>query len=367
VKRNLLLILFIQISCLCSLSAQYTFSESSQLKCTPVKNQQSTGTCWSFTTVSYLESELLRMGKGEYDLSEMFLVRTIYKDKARNYVLRQGKANFSQGGLSHDVIRAFKMGGVVPESVYSGKRSGDAVHNHSEMESVMLGSLDAVIKSKKVSEKWPSAIEGTLDAYMGKAPEKFDYQGKSWTPQDFAKNLGINPDDYVSLTSFSHHPFYESCIVEVPDNYSNGSYYNLPIDELQAVVDYALANGHTVAWDGDVSEKGFSAGDALAVVPADANRTDIFTRPDSEVTVNQASRQAAFESFATTDDHLMHLVGTAKDQKGTLYYLTKNSWGEISSYKGFLHMSSSYFRLKTVGVMVHKSAIPKAIAQKIKW
>ncbi len=365
-KRTLLLVI-LQIACLSLGFAQYTFNTSAQAKCTAVKNQQSTGTCWSFTTVSFLESELLRLGKGEYDLSEMYLVRTIYKDKARNYVLRQGSASFGQGGLSHDVIRAFKMGGIVPESVYSGKAKNESIHDHSEMEISMKGSLDAVIKRKNVSVKWPEAIDGILDAYMGKPQEKFDYQGKSWTPESFAQSLGINPDDYVSLTSFTHHPFYEACIVEVPDNYSNGSYYNLPLDELQAVVDYALANGHTVAWDGDVSEKGFSAKEGIAVIPESAGRSDLFSQPGAEVKVDQALRQEAFESYATTDDHLMHLVGTAKDQNGTLYYLTKNSWGEISSYKGFLHLSSSYFRMKTIGIMVHKSAIPKAIAEKIKW
>ncbi|MFM9952047.1 MAG: C1 family peptidase [Saprospiraceae bacterium] len=361
------LILILQIAFIGAALAQYTFTTSSQAKCTAIKNQQSTGTCWSFTTVSYLESELLRLGKGEYDLSEMHLVRTIYKDKARNYVLRQGKANFSQGGLSHDVIRAFEMGGIVPESVYSGRRSNDAVHDHSEMEIAMKGLLDAVVNGKSVSTKWPDAIEGVLDAYMGQPQEKFEHQGKSWTAKDFANSLGINPDDYVSLTSFTHHPFYEACIVEVPDNYSNGSYYNLPLDEFQAVVDYALANGHTVAWDGDVSEKSFSGKEGIAVIPAEAGRSDLFSKPGAETKVDQALRQQAFESYATTDDHLMHLVGTVKDQTGTVYYLTKNSWGEISQYKGFLHLSSSYFRLKTVGIMVHKSAIPKAIAQKIKW
>lgn len=197
------LILLLQVACFGAILAQYTFTTGNQVKCTAIKNQQSTGTCWSFTTVSYLESELLRLGKGEYDLSEMHLVRTIYKDKARNYVLRQGKANFSEGGLSHDVIRAMEMGGIVPESVYSGKRSGDAVHDHSEMEAAMKGFLDALVAGKKISNKWPAAIESTLDAYMGSAPEKFDWQSKNWTAQTFANSLGLNPSDYVSLTSFT--------------------------------------------------------------------------------------------------------------------------------------------------------------------
>ncbi len=348
-----------------TLNAQYVFKIDEKVACTDIKSQDRTGTCWSFSTVSFLESELMRMGKPKMDLSEMFLVKTIYQDKARNYVLRQGKANFSQGGLSHDVMRAFKMGGIVPESVFSGKLDGSAIHDHSEMESAMKGMLDGLVGRKKVSNKWPEALDCILESYMGDAPNSFTYNGKEYTPQSFAKSLGINADDYVTLTSFSHHPFYEQFILEIPDNYSNGSYYNLPLDELQAIVDHALENGYTVAWDGDVGESGFSAGKGLAVVADAGFDGDVFANPIDEMKVNQANRQEQFESYATTDDHLMHLTGIAHDQKGNKYYITKNSWGEISPYKGFLYMSSSYFRLKTVGIMVHKDAIPKDIAKKI--
>ena len=362
-KKQLLLL---AIVCFVSqLSAQYHFDTKENLECTAIKNQQRTGTCWSFSTVSFLEAELLRMGKEEYDLSEMFIVRNIYKDKARNYVLRQGKANFSQGSLNHDVIRALKMGGIVPESVYSGKLPGEDMHDHSEMERALKGMLDGILKGKKLSNKWQGAFESVMDNYIGEVPEQFTYKGKSYTPASFAKELGINPDDYVTLTSFTHHPFYESFILEIPDNYSNGSYYNLPLDELQAIVDYALKNGYTVAWDGDVGEKGFSAGKGIAVMPADSKIEDPFAKPVKEMKVTADLRQASFESYATTDDHLMHLTGISKDQNGTKYYVTKNSWGEISPYKGFLHMSESYFRMKTVGVMVHKSAIPQDIAAKL--
>ncbi len=347
------------------LEAQYEFTEKYNVACTSIKNQQNTGTCWSFSTVSFLESELIRMGKPEYDLSEMFIVRTIYQDKANNYVLRQGKANFSQGSLNHDVIRALEIGGAIPESVYSGLLDGEKVHDHSEMEVALKGMLDGIVERGKPGKKWRGAVERILDEYLGEVPETFNYQGKSYTTSSFAEALGISADDYVTLTSFSHHPFYESFILEIPDNYSNGSYYNIPLDELEAVVDYALSQGYSVAWDGDVSEKGFSAREGIAIVPVQEKSENLFKKPEAEVSVTQESRQAAFESYATTDDHLMHLVGISVDQNGTKYYITKNSWGEVSTYKGFLHLSEAYFRLKTVGIMVHKDAIPSDIGKKL--
>ncbi|MCB0547481.1 MAG: aminopeptidase [Phaeodactylibacter sp.] len=361
--KKILLILGLALAV--QLSAQYEFTTKYNIECTSVKNQQRTGTCWSFSTASFLESELMRLGKAEADLSEMYMVRTIYLDKARNYILRQGKANFSQGGLNHDVIRALQMGGAVPESVYSGLLPGDEYHDHSEMESAMKGMLDGLLNRKRLSNRWLGAIDCILDNYMGEAPETFTYQGKSYTPQSYAKSLGIEAGDYVTLTSFSHHPFYETFILEIPDNYSNGSYYNLPLDELQAIVDNALATGYTVAWDGDVGEKGFSAGKGLAIMPVNPDADGLFNKPVEELDVTQELRQDGFESYATTDDHLMHLTGLAVDQNGTKYYLTKNSWGEVSPYKGFLYMSNAYFRMKTVGIMVHKDAIPKDIAAKL--
>lgn len=347
------------------LFAQYSFTVEQDLDCTGVKNQQRTGTCWSFSTVSFLEAELLRMGEAPYDLSEMYMVRNIYKDKARNYILRQGKANFSQGSLNHDVMRAFEMAGAVPESVYSGLADGDRYHDHSELEAALKGLLDGVLSTKQPSDKWMGAVEAVLDHYMGPAPGSVSFQGQSYTPETFASALPIDPDDYVTLTSFTHHPFYETFILEIPDNYSNGTYYNLPLDELQAIVEHALNNGYTVAWDGDVSEKGFSANRGLAILPQDKEDERLFKKQVAEVEVNQANRQAAFERYATTDDHLMHLTGIAKDQDGDVFFITKNSWGEISPYEGFLYMSAPYFRMKTVGVMVHKAAIPNDLAEKL--
>ena len=316
----------------------YQFKPITDLNCTTVKSQQRTGTCWSFSTVSFLEAELLRKNKLAYDLSEMFIVRNIYQDKARNYVLRQGKANFGQGSLNHDVIKAMTAHGIVPESVYDGKLEGETTHDHSEMEAAMKGFLDGVLTRKRRSQKWMTAFNGIMDAYMGEIPEKFTYEGKSYTPESFAVDLSLKTADYVSLTSFTHHPFYQKFVLEIPDNYSNEAYYNLPIDELQAIVDNALQNGYSIAWDGDVSEKGFSAKEGIAIVPVNEKRKDLFTNPSEEMSIDQAYRQKKFESYATTDDHLMHITGLSKDQKGDKYYKVKNSWGEISDHKGFLYM-----------------------------
>jgi len=369
--------------CSLSLSAQYTFTPDQQLNCTEVKSQDRTGTCWSFATLSFLESELMRMGKSEIDLSEMYIVRNIYQDKARNYILRQGLANFSEGALSHDVIRGVQMAGVVPESVFAGREEG-AIHDHSEMSVVLKAVLDRALGKEKKYPKaakkaakgisceldlekremfsqWKDKFSCILDHYLGSAPSEFMVDGQSFTPQEYAKELGIVPSEYVTFTSFTHHPYYESFILEIPDNYSNGSYLNVPLAEMKKVVDEALAKGYTVAWDGDVSEATFSARQGIAILPTNPGREDVFTKPGAEVEVTAEMRQKAFESFSTTDDHLMHLVGTAKDQAGNRYYVIKNSWGEIGPHEGFLYMSEAYFLMKTVGIMVHKSAIPASI------
>jgi bleomycin hydrolase len=343
----------------------YEFETINSIECTPVKSQDRTGTCWSFATSSFLESEIIRKGKGYHDLSEMFVVRNVYRDKAKNYVLRQGKANFSQGSLSHDLIKVAKKYGVVPESVYSGKLDGAKKHDHSEMEAALKGMLDGILSRKSLSPKWSEAFDCVVDVYLGKMPEEFTVSGKTYTPQSYAESLEINPDDYINITSYTHHPFYSQFVLEIPDNYSNGSFYNVPMAELETIVDNAVKNGYSIAWDGDVSEKGFSAKNGIAVLPADAKREDLFENPGEEIKVTQELRQRTFESYATTDDHLMHLTGIAKDQKGNKYYLIKNSWGEIGNFDGFLYMSEAYFQLKTISVMVHKDAIPEKIAKKM--
>ncbi len=348
-----------------TLHAQYEFTMTHDCNCSPVKSQDRTGTCWSFATSSFLESELMRMGKPEYDLSEMFFVRNIYLRKAQNYLLRQGKAQFSQGGLSHDVISAFKYAGAVPEEVFSGRIEGDTQHDHSEMATALKGMLDALIGQKRISEKWKAGFEALMNAYLGTPPETFTYQGKEYTPKSFASSLGIHPDDYVSFTSYTHHPFGEQMILEIPDNYANGAYYNVPMEDLLAITDYAVEQGYSVAWDGDVSEKGFSAKNGIAVLPVDPKREDLFENPGEETDVTQELRQLTFQNYSTTDDHLMHITGIAKDQDGEKYYYTKNSWGAISPYQGYVYMSAPYFRLKTVGLMVHKNAVPEYIRKRL--
>ncbi|GAB5539613.1 MAG: C1 family peptidase [Salibacteraceae bacterium] len=334
--------------------AQYKFTDKQRIDCTPVKSQDITGTCWSFSTASFLEAEMIREGKGDLDLSEMFIVRNIYKDKARNYMLRQGKANFSQGALAHDLIRMADQEGIMLEKDYNGLVSNDSVHNHSEMEAGLKGFLDGVRASKHLSQKWPKALDGILDAYMGPVPT-------SAKPRELAKELGFKASDYVSYTSFTHHPFGEEFILEIPDNYSNGSFKNITLDRLVSLVDHALSNGYSLAWDGDVSERTFKAQKGLAILPLDAKRDSLFDVPGEEIKVTQQSRQIAFESLRTTDDHLMHLVGSAVDANGTKYYIIKNSWGEISDFEGYLYMSESYFRLKTVSVLLHKDGVPKSV------
>jgi|GEM_PF-3397426 len=299
--RVILLLIFV-FTLSGNIYAQYKFKTEKQINCSEVKNQANTGTCWSFATASFLESELMRMGHTDVDLSEMYIVRNIYKDKARNYMLRQGKANFSQGSLSHDLMRMVGRVGVMPETAYSGMLADDSSHDHSEMERGLKGYLDGVRAGKNLSTKWPTAFANILDAYMGAVPADFDAIGTKHTPASYAEALGISADNYVSLTSFSHHPFYSPFILEIPDNYSNGAYYNIPVDELISAIDFALLSGYTVAWDGDVSEKGFSSKEGLAVLPADP---------------------------------------ISLDQNGNKYYLTKNSWGARGPYEGYLYMSES--------------------------
>lgn len=339
-------------------SGKYDFTIEHSIDCTDVKSQDSTGTCWSFATASFIESELIRREKGQHNLSEMFIVKNIYRDKARNFVLRQGKANFSQGALAHDFINSAHSYGLVPEEVFSGLEEDQTRHDHGEMEALMAGYLNAVVKRSKLSPKWQVACDKILDTYLGSSPERFTYRDRSYSPKEFAKSLEFRGQDYVNITSYTHHPFYEPFVLEIPDNYSNGSFQNLPVDDMMEIIDSAIENGFSVAWDGDVSEKGFSAARGIAVLPTEPSRRDLFTKPGEEIKVDQAMRQETFMALSTTDDHLMHLVGISRDGDGNKYYMVKNSWGEIGPYKGFIHMSEAFVRLKTVAVIVHEDALP---------
>lgn len=366
----------------------YQFTEVVTVPATPVKNQAATGTCWCFATTSFMESELLRMGKGTYDLSEMFIVRQKYMNQLQDNYLRRGNGNIGQGSLSHTFMNAYRQVGIVPEEVYTGINYDSERHNHSEMVRYMHAIADVAVKTKQRSPEYDKLIANLFDTYLGKLPEKFIYKGKEYTPKSFAESLGLNMDDYIELTSFTHHPYYVKFDVEVPDNWEHSLMYNLPLDEMMETVDYALTNGYTVCWDGDVSEKGFSFTNGVAINPEvkkveDLSNTDRarfeklgekerleevfkFERPYPEIKVTPEVRQAGFESFVTTDDHLMHVTGITKDQNGTKYYITKNSWGtDRNKFGGYLNMSESFVRAKTIYVMVHKDAIPKAIKIKL--
>ncbi|MCU0363861.1 MAG: C1 family peptidase [Bacteroidales bacterium] len=366
----------------------YIFTKVVELKATPVKNQSSTGTCWCFATTSFIESELLRMGKGEYDLSEMYIVRNNYVSRLQDNYLRQGKGNLGQGSLAHDWMIEFTRNGIVPNEIYPGLNYGSPTHSHGELNSFINAVSTVPVQRKNESPQYEKIVGAILDTYLGPAPQNFTYAGKNYTPATFASSLGINPTDYVSITSFTHFPFYSQGILEVPDNWRMEKFYNVPLDELISIMDFSMNNGYTVNWDGDVSERGFSHAKGVAIVPEvtkseDYSATDRarfekmstqerseeayrFTGPFPEVKVTQDIRQAGYENFTTTDDHLMHLTGIVKDQNGTKYYVTKNSWGtDRNPFGGYLNMSESYVRAKTIFIMVHKNAIPADIKAKL--
>ncbi|GET29301.1 aminopeptidase C [Prolixibacter sp. SD074] len=368
----------------------YHFTAVKELPHTSVKNQYRSGTCWAFSGLSFLESEMLRMDKPEVDLSEMFVVYQCYIDKAIKTVRLHGNLNFGPGGAFHDVTYVLKNYGIVPDSVYTGLNYGETKHVHGEMDDVLKGIVDAVVenKNKKLSTAWEESVTGTLDAYLGELPAKFDYKGKTYSPKTFATDYcRLNPDDYVEITSFTHHPFYSKFKLEVPDNWEWGEVYNVPLDEMMKIIDNSLNSGYTVAWAADVSEKGFSTSKkGVAVVPdadvkemtgselskwekltAKEKNEQLFKldKPGKEKHITQEMRQEAFDDWQTTDDHGMHIIGLAKDQNGTMYYKVKNSWGDYNAWDGYFYASKPYVRYKTTCIMVNKHAIPKAIREKL--
>ncbi len=355
----------------------YVFTAQVDLSTLPVKNQASSGTCWSYATTSFIESEMARMGRTPVDLSEMYTARMVYQDKAERYVRLQGHLNFAQGGALPDVLYVIKKYGALPYSDYRGLEYGEDVNRHSELEKVLKNMLDAIISNPngRLSTAWKVAYTSVLDAYFGAIPENFTYEGKSYNARSFADRVvGINPDDFIQITSFLHAPFYEEMFIEVPDNWSWGTSYNLPLDELMENTNHALDKGFTLSWATDVSEKGFSARNGLAIVPAKPynsmtaeERREMFESPVEELEITPGLRQTAFDNFETTDDHGMHIVGRVVDQNGTAYYVVKNSWGEIKNpYKdGYIFCSEAFLRYKTISFVVHKDALTKKTRKRL--
>lgn len=355
-------------------SEGYKFTMQKQLPATPVKDQSRTNTCWSFSAVSMLESELLKAGKGEFDLSEMFIVYHNYLRKADKYARMHGTVEFAGGGENNDVTDVIKTWGMVPESVFSGLKSGETGHNHVEMDKVLKAYMDELVKTtnQTLSPVWMDGLDGILKSYLGTLPSQFNYKGKSYTPETFAASLGINPADYVLVSSYTHHPYYETFIPELPDNWSWGKAYNVPLDEMQAIVENAVTNGYTVSWASDVSDKGFNFRQGVAIVPdfdtKSAVQTDwdkAFAAPCKQKSITQELRQKDFDNYSTTDDHGMHITGLATDQAGDKFFYVKNSWGTENPYKGYIYVSDAFFRLRTTVIFLNKNAIPETIRKKL--
>lgn len=364
----------------------YVFTPIKEIPTTSIKNQHRSGTCWSFSGVGFFETELLRMGKPEVDLAPMFVVRMAYADKAAKYVRMQGALGFGGGGSFYDVIDVMRKHGMMPMEAYQGLNYGEDLHVHGELDALTEAYVKAIVKNpnRKLSSAWLKGFNGIMDAYLGAVPESFTYKGKTYTPKSFAESLGLKLDDYVCISSYTHHPFYTEFIIEVPDNWQLATVYNVPIAELEQIIDNAIDNGYPVAWASDVSEGGFSWKHGVAIVPdmesqelqgsdmarwtkmtAHEKNEKAFEKPGKELKITQEMRQAEFDNFQTTDDHGMVLVGKAKDQNGTIYYKVKNSWGYAGKYNGYFYASKPFVMYKTMSIMVHKSAIPKAISQKL--
>lgn len=393
--KRLFVILFVSLFAFNAMAQQepakaegYKFTDGKVVKSTSVKNQFRSGTCWCFSALSYLENEIMRAGGEEMDLSEMWIVRNIYFEKAVKYVRLHGALNFAVGGAFHDVTEGIKKYGIVPQEVYEGLNYGTKLPHFNEIDAVLKAYVDAIIKNpnRTLTTAWQAGLNGILDAYFGKMPETFEYKGVTYTPQSFAASLPIQMEDYVCLSSFTHHPFYSTFVIEVPDNWMWASVYNVPLEEMMAIIDNALENDYSIGWASDVSEKGFSRTKAFAVVPEDnidnMSGTDAerwgamsdrernkalysFDKPGKEKTITQQMRQEAYDNYQTTDDHGMVIVGTATDQCGNPYFKVKNSWGTDSPYKGYYYFSRPFVEYKTMSIMVNKNAIPKDIRKKL--
>ena len=356
-------------------SQTYEFHSIKDIEATPVISQDRTGTCWSFATTSFLEAEIIRLTGKAIDLSEMYNVRNTYLDKAENYVSRQGKCQFGEGGLSHDVINSARKYGIVPETDFIGKTNLNEKYDHNKMEAELEAIVKkAVAETPKKYPNWKSDYAAILDNYMGKFNEsgkmistksvidnnKITYEGKMLSPKEFLASTKLNLDEYITITSYTNEPFYSKFILNIPDNFANGSYYNLPLDEFIQNIDNALSKGLTIALDTDVSEATFSGENGIAVIPEnEGDSQTILKEIKPEKSISQEYRQAEFENYDTMDDHLMHIIGKVADQKGNQYYKVKNSWGTKSGKDGFIYMSVPFIRLKAISVLLHKDGLTK--------
>lgn len=359
-----------------SSKAKFKFTEVINLENSPVKNQGSSGTCWSYSGNSFLESEMMKSGKEFVDISEIYTARCAYIERAKNYVRMHGNIGWGDGAELHDVVNIYKKYGAVPYEVYTGLNYGTTKNKFGEMQAALEGFLKGIVENKngRLTKNWLPAFTAALDSYLGKVPETFTWKGKKYTPQSFADEVvGVDGDNYMEFSSFTYAPFYVPTLLMVPDNWSLQSVYNLPLEEMTDMVDNALDQGYTVAWATDVSEKYFSWKNGVAVVPEkeleDMNADELktmFDGPKTERTITAETREDAFDNYTTTDDHGMHIVGLATDQNGKEYYMVKNSWGDANDYKGYLYVSKAFFKYKTTAVLVNKNAIPPATIRKLK-
>jgi len=353
----------------------YQFKTITSVETTPVKNQGSSGTCWNYSASSFVETEILRETGKLYDLSEMFTTFNTYMDKANAYVRMHGHMNFGQGGALHDVTLMFKKYGAVPQSVFPGLNYGTSINKHGELDAILKVMLDEVVKNhnKQLTPVWKEAYKRVLESYLGEYPENFNFEGKNYTPKSFAEQLKFDPDAYMQFTSWTDYPYFEEMTVLVPDNWLHQNSYNLPLDELEKLVDAALKSGYSVAWATDVSEKGFSWKSGVAIVPekpfddmTEDEKKAMFNGPSNEMIITPELRQEAFDNYTTTDDHGMHIVGLASDKSGKEYYIVKNSWDTKNIFEGYLYVSKAFFKYKTISLMLHKGGVPKELMKKLK-
>ncbi len=359
-----------------SAKIKFQFTSIINLENSPVKSQGSSGTCWSYSGNSFLESEMMRNGKEFVDISEIYTARCAYIERAKNYVRMHGNIGWGDGAELHDVVAIYKKYGAVPYEVYTGLNYGTTKNKFGEMQAALEGMLKGIVSNKngRLTKNWLPAFIAALDSYLGKVPESFTYKGKEYTPLTFASEVvGLQPDQYIELSSFTYAPNYEQTLLMVPDNWSLQSVYNIPFENMTDIVDNALKNGYTVAWATDVSEKYFSWKNGVAIVPEkefedmDAEeQKKMFDGPQKEREINAQVREDAFDDYTTTDDHGMHIVGLAKDQYDKEYYMVKNSWGDKNDYKGYLYVSKAFFNFKTTAFLVNEAAIPGNILRKLK-